>query len=92
MSVAEQMATLMGEKVDITLIWNDHCQVDLVNTAKYFIYYTVVSNFFKTLHGKKPFNCSKTLKDYSEPIQQLMTRLYRVYGLYFMLEEFESFY
>lgn len=46
-------------------IWNEHCQVDLVNAAIYYVNYFIVKNYYDLLNGKKLFRVKATLKDRS---------------------------
>lgn len=53
-NVALKIAELMGKNVDFkTKIWNDECQVALLQAARYFCYYYAVKNFFELLGGRE---------------------------------------
>lgn len=76
-----------------TEIWNDHCQVSLINASKYFIQYFILSNFYNALTTDAPLSGIKTnLRQRSAPLQSLMQSLYLIYGGYFLQEELSTFY
>lgn len=57
---------LMGKGIDFkSTIWNDHCQVSLINAAKFYIAYYAVKNFHDILNGKPFAFTNRTLRDLS---------------------------
>jgi acyl-CoA oxidase len=80
---------LMGERAQDfkTVIWNEQCQVSLVNAGKYFIHYIVLKNFFDFLHGGALNNATRTLLHTKPETQALFRTLYKVYGGYWLSQD-----
>jgi hypothetical protein len=64
-----------------TEIWNDHCQVSLVNASKYFIQYFIMKNFLDYIKSGKVYKIQRPL---SAGLKSLMTQFYIGYGGYFL--------
>ena len=76
-----------------TEVWNDHCQISMVNASKYYIQYILVRNFFNFMSGTALVaNTDKTLKSRSQGTQNLMRLLFVVYASYWFTEELQTFY
>ena len=59
----------MGEGHDLkNEIINDFAQVQIINSARYFIFYFLVKNFNDVLNGAPLHGCTKNLKDRSPEI------------------------
>lgn len=59
----------MSKNIDFkTNIWNDHCQVQLVNASKYYIVYYAIKNFYDILGGKALAFTKTNMKTQSQEI------------------------
>lgn len=92
-NVSQKIQKLMETGLDFkTTIWNEHCQVDLVSAAIYYVNYYIVKNFYEVLKGKKLFRTGKSLTERPQEIQKLMGMLFRTFAIYQTVTNFESFY
>lgn len=91
-SISEKMARLSQTITDRQVIWNDHCQVDLVNLAQYFGVYFLVKSTFDFLQGKEIVRNKTNLIKRGDKIVSLVARMMRVYAIYNIQTKLESFY
>lgn len=71
-------------------VWNEHSQISMVNTAKYYIQYVLVKNFYDFVNGAPII--STTLLQRTPSLKTLLHTLCQSYASYWLLDELQSFY
>ncbi|CDW84516.1 peroxisomal acyl-coenzyme a oxidase 1 [Stylonychia lemnae] len=91
-NVALQIAESMSKGKNFNQIWNDEYQADLVIAGKYFISHFAIKNFYDIINGKSLNATQATVTKLSPELQKVMQMLFRVHGVYQLIEEYETFY
>mmetsp|Transcript_43204 Transcript_43204/g.41554 ORF Transcript_43204/g.41554 Transcript_43204/m.41554 type:complete len:107 (+) Transcript_43204:1108-1428(+) len=81
--VGEKVAKLIGDGLDFgTQIWNEHCQVDVIDASVYYGHFLAVSTMLEVLKGKQQHRVAQEWKTRPQEIQDLMLKMLRVYCIY----------
>lgn len=78
-----------------TAIWNERCQVQLVNAARYYTLYFILNNFYQALFNPehKLALLTTSIRKLSPESQHILHLMYRNFALnHYLNENPESFY